>query len=97
MAVKIRLQRRGAKHNPCYRIVATDSRKPRDGRFIEILGNYTPKAKQTEHIFNVKVNRIDYWLSVGAQPTDTVRSLIKKARKKETAHSKSVLEDSTSP
>ena len=81
MAVKIRLQRRGAKHDPFFRMVAADGRSPRDGRFVEILGTYSPTAKKPEDEVNLKVDRIDYWLSVGAQPSHTARSIIRRAKK----------------
>ena len=81
MAVRIRLQRHGAKHNPTYRLVAAESTKPRDGRFIEILGSYHPKARGAQKEIEIKLERIDYWINVGAQPTETARSLIKKARR----------------
>ena len=77
MAVKIRLRRVGRKKSPAYRIVVADSKSPRDGRFIEIVGQYAPR--QAEGGLNVEVERINYWLNVGAQPTDTVRSLLRKA------------------
>ena len=76
MAVKLRLKRMGAKQKPFYRIVAADSRSPRDGRFIETVGTYNP-IKNPEEI-TVKEERVMYWLSMGAEPTDTVRSLFKK-------------------
>lgn len=76
MAVKIRLNRLGAKKNPYYRIVVADSRAPRDGRFIEILGNYDPS--QTPALVNVDEEKVLSWMSKGAQPTDTVRSLLSK-------------------
>jgi small subunit ribosomal protein S16 len=72
--VKIRLQRRGRKKLPIYKIVAADSRYPRDGRFIEALGNYEP-LKTPAHI-ELDEERALYWLQVGAQPTDTARSLL---------------------
>ena len=81
MAVKIRMQRGGSTHNPHYRVVVTDSRKPRDGRFVERVGIYDPKNKKNDQQVVLKLDRIDYWLSVGAQPSDTVRSIIKRARK----------------
>ncbi len=81
MAVKIRLQRGGAKHAPYYRVVVADSRKTRDGRFVEKVGIYDPKNKVEDKQLELVLDRIDYWLSVGAQPSDTVRSLIKRARK----------------
>jgi len=77
MAVKIRLKRIGAKKNPFYRIVVADSRYPRDGRFIEEIGTYNPLTNPIEvKIDNEKVSK---WLKNGAQPTDTVKSLIKNA------------------
>ena len=77
MAVKIRLARGGAKKRPFYRIVATDARSPRDGRFLEKLGTYNPMTKEGTVTLNHA--RIDYWLGVGAQPTDAVRRLLRKA------------------
>ena len=74
MAVKIRFKRMGAKKNPFYRIVVADSRSPRDGRFIEELGYYNPLTKETK-IDNEKAAD---WIKKGAQPTDTVRALLKK-------------------
>jgi small subunit ribosomal protein S16 len=79
MAVAIRLRREGAKNRPYYRVVVTDSRSPRDGKFIEILGTYDPK--QTGQNSSFSVERAEYWISKGAQPSDTVRSLIKKQKK----------------
>ena len=78
MAVKIRLARHGAKKKPFYRIVVADSESPRDGRFIETLGTYDP-LKQPAAV-DIKEERVQYWLSQGAKPTDTVRSLIKGAQ-----------------
>ena len=79
MAVKIRLKRVGAKNKPAFRIVVADSRSPRDGKFIEEIGAYQPMKKSDN--FTVDVERADYWLSKGAQPSDTVASFLKKARK----------------
>ncbi len=76
MAVKIRLRRMGAKKAPFYRIVVADSRYPRDGRFIEELGVYDPMADGEK--IKVDLERAKYWISNGAQPTDTVRGLLKK-------------------
>jgi small subunit ribosomal protein S16 len=73
--VKIRLRRVGAKKQPSYRIVAADSRSPRDGRFIEILGHYNPRTEPTTVV--LKEERIRYWLSVGAQPTEAVGRLLR--------------------
>jgi len=83
MAVAIRLRREGAKNRPYYRVVVTDSRSPRDGKFIEVLGTYDPK--KTGHNSSLNVERAQYWISKGAQPSDTVRSLIKKNKKMATA------------
>ena len=74
--VKIRLRRMGAKKAPYYRIVVADSRSPRDGRFIEEIGTYDPMADDAQKI-KVDMERAQYWIANGAQPTDTVRSLIK--------------------
>jgi len=79
MSVKIRLKRGGAKNAPAYRIVVTDSRSPRDGRFIEELGSYDPKQGGTN--YSLDMERARYWLGVGAQPSETVASFIKKATK----------------
>jgi len=75
--VKIRLRRMGAKKAPYYRIVVADSRSPRDGRFIEELGIYDPMAEGSK--LTVNQERVAYWIANGAQPTDTVRGLLKKA------------------
>jgi small subunit ribosomal protein S16 len=77
MAVRIRLRRTGRKKQPMYRIVVADSRSPRDGRFIEVIGQYAPR--QGEQAVNLKSDRVNYWLDNGALPTDTVRSLLRKA------------------
>jgi small subunit ribosomal protein S16 len=77
--VAIRLRREGSLNNPYYKVVVADSRSPRDGKFIEIIGNYDPK-KEGEN-FNLDLDRAEYWLSVGAQPSETVLSIIKKTRK----------------
>lgn len=76
MAVKIRLNRMGSKKRPFYRIVVADSRAPRDGRFIEILGNYD-STKQPE-VINIDEEKALDWMMKGAQPTDTVKSLLSK-------------------
>ena len=76
MAVSIRLRREGAKNRPYYKVVVADSRSPRDGKFIELIGTYDPK--KPDHNSTLKLDRIDHWISQGAQPSDTVRSLIKK-------------------
>jgi small subunit ribosomal protein S16 len=77
--VRIRLRRVGTKNVPCYRIVVTDTRSPRDGRFIENLGTYDPRKPEINFALNLE--RAQYWLQKGAQPSDTVRSLLKKAAK----------------
>jgi small subunit ribosomal protein S16 len=76
MAVAIRLRREGALNRPYYKIVVTDKRSPRDGKFIEIIGTYDPK--KPDHNSTINLDRVDYWIGKGAQPSDTVRSLIKK-------------------
>jgi small subunit ribosomal protein S16 len=83
MAVSIRLRREGAKNRPYYKIVVADSRSPRDGKFIEIIGTYDPKIPGNNS--SLKVERAEYWISKGAQPSDTVRSLIKRNKKIATA------------
>lgn len=76
--VRIRLSRIGAKKNPQYRITVADSRDPRDGRCIEYVGHYNPMVEPPA--LNVDVARVDYWISKGAQPSETVANLIKRAR-----------------
>lgn len=79
MAVRIRMKRIGAKNNPVFRIVVADGRSPRDGKFIEEIGTYNPQLKSN----NVKLDldRTQYWVGKGAQPSETVASFIKKATK----------------
>jgi small subunit ribosomal protein S16 len=74
VAVKIRLRRIGAKKKPIYRVVIADSRSPRDGRFIETVGHYNPLVNPPQ--INVDEERVQQWLKWGAQPTDTVKSLL---------------------
>ena len=74
--LKIRLRRMGAKKAPFYRIVVADSRYPRDGRFIEEVGTYDPTKEPT--MISVDTDKVKKWLSTGAQPTDTVKSILKK-------------------
>ncbi|MEM7792330.1 MAG: 30S ribosomal protein S16 [Verrucomicrobiota bacterium] len=81
MALKIRLQRHGASHRPFYRVVVTEASARRDGRFVEVLGTYEPQATGKSTELDLQLDRIDYWKSVGAKPTDTVASLIRKARR----------------
>lgn len=78
MAVKIRLKRMGAKKKPFYRVVAADSRSPRDGRFIEEIGYYNPVA-QPEAEVKIDSEKVEKWLKNGAQPTDVVKRLFTKA------------------
>ena len=77
--VKLRLRRVGNRNRPVYRVVVADQRLPRDGRFIEEIGTYNPLQKDNN--FRLDLARVDYWLGVGAQASDTVASFIKKARK----------------
>ena len=86
MSVSIRLRREGNLNKPYYKVVVADQRSPRDGKFIEIVGNYDPKLPGDNA--NVDISRIDYWIKNGARPSDTVRSIIKKARKKEVVATK---------
>ena len=79
MSVKIRMKKFGRLHRPFFRICATDTRSPRDGKCIEELGTYQPLKKGDN--FTLKLDRADYWLSKGAQPSDTVASFLRKARK----------------
>ncbi len=83
--VKIRLTRGGTKKRPHYRIVALDERKQRDGRPLEYLGTYDPRFNPEK--FQIKVDRFDAWIANGAQPSPTVRSLLKRARKRAAAAS----------
>lgn len=77
MAVVLRLKRIGTTKRPAYRLVATDKRSPRDGRFIEEIGFYDPKKNPA--FVNIKKERVQYWLSVGAKPSVVVKSLLKKS------------------
>src|SRR5574341_955610 len=79
MSVKIRMKRIGAKNKPAFRIVVADSRSPRDGKCLEELGTYLPQQKQNN--FTLDLERAKYWVSKGAQPSETVASFIKKAAK----------------
>ena len=78
MAVKIRLKRTGKKKTPSYRIVVADSRYPRDGRFIEEVGFYDPMTEPAT--IKVDLEKVDKWIATGAQPTETVKSLINKSK-----------------
>jgi len=75
MSVKIRLRRTGKLNSACHRIVVTDSRNPRDGRFIEIIGFYDPRHNDEK----IDLERAKYWIGVGAQPSDTVKNIIRRA------------------
>ena len=92
MAVSIRLRREGTKNRPYYKVVVADSRSPRDGKFIEIIGTYDPK--KAGHNSTLKVDRAEYWIKRGAQPSDTVRSLLKK-NKKQAANAPSAVPEPT--
>lgn len=78
MSVRLRMKRLGNRHRPYYRLAAIDQRRPRDGRVIEELGTYNPLAKDGEQEVRISVDRCKYWLSVGAQPSETVASLLRK-------------------
>lgn len=78
MAVRIRMKKMGRTHRPYFRVCAMDQRSPRDGRVIEQLGTYDPMCPETDARVTLKSERIDYWLSVGAQPSEKVATLIKK-------------------
>ena len=78
MAVKLRMKRMGNTHRPFYRIVSVDERRKRDGRVIEELGTYNPVDLNTDRQIEMNVERVAYWLSVGAQPSQTVAHLIKR-------------------
>jgi small subunit ribosomal protein S16 len=83
MAVKIRMKRIGTKNTPVFRIVVADSRSPRDGKFIEEIGTYQPLQKGNN--FTLNLERAKYWVDKGAQPSETVASMIKKAGRAATA------------
>jgi small subunit ribosomal protein S16 len=84
MAVRIRLRRTGRKKAPTYRIVVADSRSPREGKFIKIIGQYAPRSG--ELALNLDIARANYWMDKGALPSDTVRSLLRKAGVLKTRH-----------
>ena len=83
MSLKIRLQRHGAKGAPIFRLVVCEHTTRRDGKFVEILGTFhpSPKGQDTKHPLTMRLDRVEHWLKVGAKPSDTVWTLIKKARK----------------
>ena len=78
MAVRLRMKKMGRTHRPFFRVCAMDQRSPRDGRVIEELGTYDPMCPETDARVTLKADRIDYWIGVGAQPSDKVATLIKK-------------------
>lgn len=89
MAVRIRLKRLGRRHRPFYRVTAVDRKKPRDGRVLEELGYYDPLNADPAKQMSLNSERIAYWMSVGAQPSETVRGLIKRSGSAETNQSAS--------
>src|SRR5205823_14837486 len=95
MAVAIRLRREGALNRPYFKIVVTDKRSPRDGKFIEMVGTYDPKKAVNNS--TLKLDRIEHWISKGAQPSDTVRSLIKKIKNPEAAAKKAAAKAAKKP
>lgn len=88
MAVKVRMTRKGNKHNPFYRIVVADERFPRDGRYIEQVGTYDPRQEKEADKATLKTDRIDYWVSKGAQLSDTVSRLVNREKKAASAAEK---------
>jgi small subunit ribosomal protein S16 len=78
--VVIRMARGGAKNRPFYNIVVADSRMPRDGRFIERIGFYNPKAAENEPKYRIALDRVEHWVGKGAQPSDAVRKIIKRGK-----------------
>jgi small subunit ribosomal protein S16 len=92
--VKLRLRRTGRKKQPTFRIVVADSQSPRDGKFIEVVGQYNPR--QGENALNLKNDRVNYWLDSGAQPTDTVRSILRRAGVLKTRHEQRLAKKLTS-
>ena len=82
--VVIRMARGGAKNRPFYNIVVADSRMPRDGRFLERIGFYNPKASEKEPQYRIALDRVAHWVSQGAQPSDAVKKLIKRGKKQVT-------------
>lgn len=83
MSVKIRMKRIGSKNHPIFRVVVADSRSPRDGKCIEEIGTYNPEQKANN--FKLNLERADYWLKQGAQPSDTVASFMRRLRKQTAA------------
>jgi small subunit ribosomal protein S16 len=91
MAVIIRLRRDGTKNSPYYRVVVADKHSPRDGKFLELIGTYDPKKKGDNS--TIKLERADHWIKNGAKPSDTVRSILKKARAKSASAEKAEKEE----
>lgn len=85
MALKIRLQKGGRTHSPHYRMVVAESSARRDGKFVEVLGTYNPQAKRKEEELKLELDRVDHWVSMGAKPSDTARTLINRARREQPA------------
>ena len=79
MSVKVRMQRHGAKKRPYYRIVVADSHSPRDGKFLELVGTYDPSRSPA--LLDNKLDRVEHWIGLGAQPSDTVRTLINRLKR----------------
>ena len=79
MALKIRLTKVGSVHQPLYRVVVAEARSRRDGDPVEVIGTYDPRTKGQQ--VNLKLDRVDYWLSKGAKPSDTLHAIIKRARR----------------
>ncbi|MFK7890372.1 MAG: 30S ribosomal protein S16 [Granulosicoccus sp.] len=90
--VTIRLSRGGAKKQPFYHVVATDSRARRDGRYIERLGYYNPVARGNSVPVNIDIERVDYWIGVGAQMSDRVSKIVKQYRKSDATQAETVAE-----
>lgn len=80
MAVKLRLMRVGKKNRPLYRVIAVDSRRPRDSEYLECVGHYDPYIEDDLKKFRIDKRRVEYWLSVGARPTETVLSFLRKLK-----------------
>lgn len=85
MALKIRLQKGGRTHSPHYRMVVAESSARRDGKFVEVLGTYNPQAKNKYEELKLNLERVDYWVGVGAKPSDTCRTLVNRARREQPA------------
>ena len=78
--LKIRMSRGGTKKRPFFKIVVADARAPRDGRFIERIGFYNPKASENEPKYRIALDRVEHWVGKGAQPSDAVRKIIKRGK-----------------